>query len=67
MINDEQRDTQTMENEFTYFAGMARGAKDERERIITLLRELRNHAQERNINTNVNINRIIEIIKGSGK
>ncbi len=43
------------------------GRTEERERILALLRELRNHAQERKINTNVNINRIIEIIKGPNK
>ena len=67
MITDEQRDTQTMERENAFFAGLHKGAADERERILELLRTLRNAAQEQKVNTNININNVIALIKGTNK
>lgn len=39
----------------------------ERKRIIELLQTLRNQAQERKLNTNVNVNAIIALIQAGNK
>lgn len=47
-----------------WLLGIERGKLDERERILSLLRTLRNKAQKNErLTTNVNINAIIALVK----
>ena len=50
-----------------YALGKAQGRNLERERIVELLQNLRNQAQERKLSQTANINNIITIVKGDAE
>jgi hypothetical protein len=57
----------TEEEELAYDSGKVDGRIEERQKMLELLRHLRNQAQDKNLSQTANINAIISILKGVNK